>query len=69
MQTPNKMIKLMNKESLELGEVDDIMFNMKNSKQKQGHFGLMSNNAIKRSHAYSHAVISALVRFINPDLF
>lgn len=69
MQTPNKMINLINKKDLELGEVDDIIFNIKNSKQKQGHFGLMTNNAIRRSHAYSHAVISALVRFINPDIF
>lgn len=68
-QTPSKMIKLMDKNNLELGEVDDIVFKTKNSKQKQGHFGLMTNNAIKRSHAYSHAVIAALARFINPQLF
>lgn len=69
METPPKMMKTMDQKQFELGEVDDFFFKIKNSKQKQGHFGLMTNNAIKRSHAYSHAVISALTRFIHPELF
>lgn len=69
MQTPDKMVKLMNRKDLELGEVDDLIFKIKNSKQKEGHFGLMTRNILSRQEAYSHAVISALVRFINPDLF
>lgn len=68
MQTPAKMFKHI-KRGLELGEVDDLLFDTKNSKQKQGHFGLMTRNKIDRSRAYRDAVISALVRFINSRLF
>ena len=68
MHTPVKILKHI-KNGLELGEVDDLLFNEKNSKQKQGHFGLMTKNKINRSIAYRDAVISALARFINPHLF
>ncbi len=68
MHTPEKMMKLIRK-GLELGEVDDIVFKSKNSKQKQGHFGHMTRNNITRTLGYEHAVISALARFLNPDLF
>lgn len=68
MQTPDKMMKLIIKDQ-ELGDVDDMFFKTKNSKQKQGHFGLMTKNKIVRAKAYEHAVISALVRFINPKIF
>lgn len=69
METPSKMVSLMAKNDFELGDVDDLMFNRKNSKQAEGHFGLMTGNKIIRAKAYEHAVISALVRFINPDIF
>jgi len=68
MHTPRKMVKLINK-GLELGDADDIFFKTKNSKQKQGHFGLMTKSKIVRAKAYEHAVISALVRFIHKNLF
>lgn len=68
MHTPLKMINHI-KRGLELGEVDDLLFDEKNSKQKQGHFGLMTKNKIDRSKAYRDAVISALARFINPQIF
>lgn len=68
MHTPSKMMKMI-KKGLELGEVDDILFNTKNSKQKYGHFGHMTKNKITRTKGYEHAVISALARFLNPDIF
>lgn len=68
MHTPKKMFKHL-KKGLELGEVDDLLFNVENSKQKQGHFGLMTKNKIDRAKAYRDAVISALARFLNPELF
>lgn len=68
MHTPERMMKMINK-GKELGDVDDILFKTKNSKQKAGHFGHMTKNKITRTKGYEHAVISALVRFINPDLF
>ncbi|HKC14354.1 MAG TPA: inosine/xanthosine triphosphatase [Patescibacteria group bacterium] len=68
METPPKMMKHIRK-GLELGQVDDIFFKTKNSKQKEGHFGLMTKNSVVREEAYKHAVICALVPFIHPNLF
>ncbi len=53
----------------ELGDVIDLFFNQKNSKQNQGHFGLMTKNTITRTSGYSDGVVMALARFINPQLF
>ncbi len=68
MQTP---IKLMNHifAGKELGQANDIVFQTSNSKQKYGHFGLMTKNAITRTGGYRDAVIAALSRFIHPSLF
>lgn len=56
-------------EGKELGEVNDLMFHKTNSKQDMGHFGLMTNGALPRMRAYTDGVISALVRFIHPNLW
>lgn len=53
----------------ELGEVDDITFGKSNCKQAEGHYGLMTNNVFTRSEALKTAVICALARFINKNLF
>lgn len=53
----------------ELGEADDIVFGQKNSKQKNGAIGLLTNNLIDRSGLYQHAVILAFVPFLNPNLY
>lgn len=68
MHTPDKMINMV-KKGKELGEAIDIIFKQKNAKQKQGHFGLMTDNAITRAEGYRDAVISALSRFIHPELY
>ena len=68
MITPLKMIEMV-KQGTELGKVNDILFNKSNSKQAQGHFGLMTNNAITRTDGYKDGVIAALSRFLHPDLF
>ena len=68
MQNAPKTIKMV-QVGMELGHVDDIVFKVKNSKQGDGHFGLMSKNAVTRTEAYTEGVISALVRFIRPELF
>lgn len=52
----------------ELGEACDQVFNSSNSKHAQGHFGLMTNDAIDRTGAFRDAVISALAPFLNPGL-
>jgi len=68
MIAPSRMIEMI-KQGKELGEVDDILFNKSNSKQAEGHFGLMTNSAITRTNGYKDGVIAALSRFIHPDLF
>ena len=53
----------------ELGEVDDIIFQKGNTKQGEGHFGLMTNNHVTRTRGYKDGVIMGLARFIHPHLF
>jgi len=53
----------------ELGEADDIVFKRANSKQENGAVGLLTHNAIDRTHYYTDAVILALIPFVNPDLY
>ncbi len=68
MQSPPAMMEYVNK-GMELGEIDDMLFGKKNTKHKQGHFGLMSKGVLVREEAYQHGVISALTRFLHPKLF
>ena len=46
-ETPKKMMKYI-KQGLELGEIDDILFNQKNTKHGPGHFGLLTDGVISR---------------------
>ncbi len=68
MQIPEIVMKHIHN-GIELGKVSDIIFHTENSKHGQGYFGLMTNNTITRSRGYSDGVISALSRFIHPQLF
>lgn len=67
-QTPAKVIALVH-QGMELGVANDLFFGAANSKQAQGHFGLMTNGAITRAQGYRDGVIMALTRFLHPDLF
>lgn len=53
----------------ELGEADDIVFQRQNSKQENGAVGLLTNNLIDRRKYYEHAVLLALIPFMNPELY
>lgn len=53
----------------ELGEADDIVFQRTNSKQENGAVGLLTHNAIDRTHYYTDAMILALIPFANPALY
>lgn len=53
----------------ELGTVDDIIFNKTNSKQADGHFGIMTNNVVTRAQAYRDGIVMALARFLHPEVF
>lgn len=65
---PPRMMRMI-EQGMELGEVIDIVFQQQNSKQSNGHFGLMTNNAVTRPGAYADGVVSALARFLHNDLF
>lgn len=59
---PYEIIKLVD-QGKELGEADDIVFGLKNSKQNNGAVGILTGDAINRTDLYSHAVILALIPF------
>lgn len=64
-----KKISTLVKQGKELGEADDIVFKLHNSKQKMGTIGILSRNAVDRTEYYKQAVIFALLPFVNPDLY
>ncbi len=61
--------KLVIEEGKEVGDVSDIVFGQKNSKQIMGAIGLLSNGVIDRAELYRHAVVSALIPFVQTDLY
>ncbi len=65
---PRKIIELI-LEGKELGEADDIVFGLENSKQQNGAVGILTNNALTRSSYYTDAVILALIPFLNDELY
>jgi|GEM_PF-181868 len=68
MPTPQVLMELVH-QGIELGIANDMVFKTVNSKHAEGHFGLMTKNAITRTSGYRDGVISALSRFVHPDLF
>ena len=66
--TPPRIVAMI-KQGMELGVANDIVFGATNSKQSEGHFGLMTKGAITRTSGYRDGVIMALTRFIHPELF
>ena len=54
---------------IEMGEVNDIIFGLKNSKQHNGAIGILTKNVIDRLQLYEHAVVLALVSFKNIELY
>lgn len=65
---PNKIAELV-RADVELGHADDIVFQRKNSKQKDGAIGILTKGVIDRTLYYEQAVIMALIPFINPELY
>lgn len=65
---PSKIEKLI-KNGKELGEADDIVFGIKNSKQKMGAIGLLSKGKFDRTKLYTGGVICALLPFLNEKLY
>jgi len=56
-------------QGMELGHADDQVFGRTNSKQTNGAVGLLTRDLITRATYYEHAVVLALIPFVNPDLY
>jgi len=65
---PNDVINLI-KEGKELGEADDIVFKLHNSKQENGAVGILTGDVIDRTKYYREAVILSLIPFNNVELY
>src|SRR5690606_140452 len=67
-ELPEQINELINR-GIELGHADDAIFNRKNSKQKNGSVGILTNNIIDRKEYYRHALVLALIPFLNPRFY
>lgn len=65
---PGKIAALINK-GVELGHANDLVFKRKNSKQKDGAVGILTNGLIDRTAYYESAIVLALIPFMKTDLF
>lgn len=68
MEVPQKMMKHIHS-GKELGTATDIEFATIDAGKKAGFFGLMTNGHIDRTIAYADGIITALTRFLHPNLF
>lgn len=53
----------------ELGSTNDVVFATTNSKQANGMIGLLTNDVLTREGTFRDAVVTALARFLHPELF
>jgi len=53
----------------ELGEADDIVFGLENSKQQNGAVGILTHNVMTRESYYTEALVLALIPFVNSELY
>ncbi len=65
---PHKVAELI-REGQELGDADDIVFGIKNSKRQNGAVGILTGDVITRTSFYEQAVIFALIPFKNKKLY
>lgn len=56
-------------QGMELGDADDLVFGVSDSKKKTGGVGLLTAGRVIRSQFYAEAVKLALIPFVNPLLF
>jgi len=56
-------------QGMELGEADDIVFGMKDSKKSIGAVGILTKGNITRAKYYAEAVKLALIPFINKEYY
>lgn len=65
---PSRVTELIH-QGMELGHANDQVFNESNSKQKMGAVGLLTNGLIDRTDYYTHALILALIPFVQTELY
>jgi inosine/xanthosine triphosphatase len=65
---PPKVAELV-RGGMELGHADDLVHGRTNSKQSTGSIGILTHGALVRAQFYAPAVMMALIRFVNEDLF
>jgi len=65
---PPKVAELV-RSGMEMGEADDKVFHMTNSKQKMGAVGILTDNIIDRTKYYIDTIIFALIPFKNRNLY
>ena len=57
------------RDGMELGHADDLIFQAKNSKQKGGSVGLLTQGLVTREAYYQQAMVLALIPFLNETLY
>lgn len=65
---PPKVTELIH-QGIELGHANDQVFGEKNSKQKGGAVGSLTNGVLGRTEYYVQPVVLALVPFLNQELY
>lgn len=68
MAIPPRILAMI-REGMELGDVQDHVFQRTNSKHDIGYFGLATDNAVTRTQGYRDGAIAALAPFIHPEIF
>ncbi len=53
----------------ELGDINDRLFHKDNSKQNMGTSGILTNGVMDRLELYRHAMVLALIPFVNEELY
>jgi inosine/xanthosine triphosphatase len=67
-QLPQEVQRLV-EAGLELGDADDKVFGIENSKQKSGAVGILTGDVVTRKTLYEQAVILALIPFKKPAMY
>ncbi len=62
-------IRSLVRHGMELGHADDLVFQRSNSKQKDGAVGILTDGIIDRAHYYEHALVLALIPFMNQKIY
>jgi inosine/xanthosine triphosphatase len=67
-ELPPKVAQLVH-QGVELGHAEVLVFGRTNSKQTNGAVGLLTRDLITRATYYEHAVVLALIPFVNRELY